>query len=338
MKAIIIKWNPLHSSVSMVQLCLHIAMLKSGHIAPLINMFYLPEVVSSDTRFYLLKCGYSQNGICASGIVSKMHSMQSHTLDCNNNIEYYAELHFNHYIDPNILPIMPKEDLIPSLSTYNWNNEENIVLSEEDSDVMEDLWMFYLSKTYDLLTNRENAMDSYYCNNHISLEKPSTYTAKDILIKWAPKTSALKIEMVEKFRQQTKAHPSFNENKLSWRWPMIDPSKFSRYDRIFVVLQTESKSGLFYAGYVCSSLRDECSKKQEEKTWIFCDTIHYIYPFYFHHSDSPDIYFSLEDIALIVPDLEEDEEDQEIILTKQQGRLLGKLLKPDYVDPNELPF
>lgn len=342
MKTVIIKWHPLWSEMSMTTLLTHISNLYSKSSEhPLHNRILLSTPEERITQFYMIKCGFGQNGIFASGIVD-ISSGWPHIHNQNTYFCHSIRQHFKTFLNPSAFPILPIDELSTTFPSYNWKNEVAIELTEEDSQTLDDLWLFHLERNKDLINDENKASDVYYHNTNLQIDKMTTYQDKAILIKWRPRTSSLKKEdFMRLLTEQMSNHPWEREKPIKWYWPMKNPDIFSRNDTVFVVMQDEKFSGLFLAGFTCSIPDAAPSCRKDGKMWIEFKACRFINPF----KNERSVKFSAEDIATIVPEMSlSNEEDQEIILNEAQSNLLWKLLphtiKYDDTDDliTDLPF
>lgn len=325
MKTVIIKWHPLWSEISMTTLLTHISNLDSKSLEhPLHNRILLSTPEERITQFYMIKCGFGQNGIFASGIVD-ISSGWPHIHNQNTYFCHSIRQHFKTFLNPSAFPVLPIDELSTTFPSYNWKDEVAIELSEEDSQTLDDLWLFHLERNKDLINDENKTSDVYFHNANLQIDKETTYKDKAILIKWAPRTSSLKKEdFMNLLAGKKRGHP-WEHEKIKWYWPMINPDIYSRNDTVFVVMQDEKFSGLFLAGFTCSIPEAAPLYRKDGKMWIKFEACRFINPFTNKRLSE----FNVTDIATIVPEISlSNDEDQEIILNDAQRDLLWKLLPP----------
>lgn len=336
MKTVIIKWDPLWSEVTLSCLIRYINNYNRSYCPVGGLPFYIPDDIEMPARFFFLKCGYGQNGIFCSGIVTRQkfklkNSSDDPTVDLSPKIDFHIEIFLNF----DALPILSMDELATSLPSYDWgkSNKEIMVLSEKDSQTLEDLWLFHIEKNRELIANKKSAQDCCIHNQSLRKEVPSTFTKKSILLKWAPRTSTLtRKDFDDRILSGATNRDIFLQR--DWIWPILDLNKFSRHDEIYVVKQEGGTMSLFFYGQVASIPTNCPFKEKDKRLWIHCRHHFFHNPFSNRYTEEAH-HFSIPEIATIVPDISEKEVDQEIVLNENQSALLSRLINTKSFD---LPF
>ena len=159
MSIVILKWNPSFSSYTMARFLHNLedcALENNGKFGMNWSIWDVDRVKTGD-KFFLLKVGYGQTGIAASGaITSDPYPGEDWSL--RDRATKYCDLDFETMINPDAFPLLTSAEMSEAIPDFDWyGGHSGVVLTDKQGEVLDRLWREYMQKQ---ATYFENAADS----------------------------------------------------------------------------------------------------------------------------------------------------------------------------------
>lgn len=139
----IITWNPAESGVSTREMneCINVMHIEfGGRYWPVKDA----DKVKIGDRFFMLKCGKSNNGIFQSGIItSKPYSRENE----DGSIEYFVDIRQNAHVNFNEFKILSTTELKKQIPTFDWKDSTSgRLLTKDEAIKLNELWTKYIEE------------------------------------------------------------------------------------------------------------------------------------------------------------------------------------------------
>lgn len=145
MKTFILFWNPAISSYKLDDFQRELEELHDDYC----NMnwsVWEHEKASAGDRFFMVRCGNGNTGICMSGYFSS-DPYQDEDWSGRGRVTYYMDLEPDAMIHPDYRPILPTSDLVKAIPSFDWKGGHSGRLIEESyAAKLEALWASFLEQ------------------------------------------------------------------------------------------------------------------------------------------------------------------------------------------------
>ncbi|MBR3020948.1 MAG: hypothetical protein IKH59_01110 [Bacteroidaceae bacterium] len=145
MKTFILFWNPAISSYKLDDFQRELEELYDEYC----NMNWSVweyEKASAGDRFFMVRCGNGNTGICMSGYFSS-DPYQDEDWSGRGRVTYYMDLEPDAMIHPDYRPILPTSDLVKAIPSFDWKGGHSGRLMEEKyAEKLEALWASFLEQ------------------------------------------------------------------------------------------------------------------------------------------------------------------------------------------------
>lgn len=112
------------------------------------------EKASAGDRFFMVRCGNGNTGICMSGYFSS-DPYQDEDWSGRGRVTYYMNLEPDAMIHPDYRPILPTSDLVKAIPSFDWKGgHSGRLLEEKNAAKLETLWASFLEQHEEMFEGR----------------------------------------------------------------------------------------------------------------------------------------------------------------------------------------
>ena len=146
MRSVIFKWNPAFSSYPMIGYLDALYGLINNRDVHFNWSVWDHEKIHEGDRYYWLKLGYGQAGICSCGtIVSEPY--EGEDWSGKGRKTYYVDFRPEVMINPDTLPILTASALSTAIPDFEWDGgHSGVVLTAQQSECLENLWQEFIAR------------------------------------------------------------------------------------------------------------------------------------------------------------------------------------------------
>ncbi len=266
MKTFILFWNPAISNVKLENWQM---IIDNEAIYDLSWSVWEHDQAHEGDRFFMVRCGDGNTGICASGRFGS-DPYKGEDWSGKGREVYYADLDVDVIIDPVHCPVLSTETLLKEIPDFDWTGgHSGRVLPHELYVILESLWCDFLAENdyifqkHALKQNAETMVDD---DDDMGNDYPKHYavisTEKDGRIVISPdgmKSSKLKVEAwtldeaKEKYKNNLSNHGVGDEDIYFWH-DCVNAVMQELYDKALSIASLEhryqyDKAGKPYIGH-----------------------------------------------------------------------------------------
>ncbi len=145
MKTFILFWNPAISSYKLDDFQRELEEL-TNHYNNMNWSVWEYEKACAGDRFFMVRCGNGNTGICMSGYFSS-DPYQDEDWSGRGRVTYYMNLEPDVMIHPDHFPILPTSELVRAIPSFDWKGgHSGRLLDENYAEKLEQLWASFLKQ------------------------------------------------------------------------------------------------------------------------------------------------------------------------------------------------
>lgn len=142
MKTVIIKWKQQYTDLLIERVIKNFQAFRFHIDTSLHITLDLPEPINEELQFKIVNDGKVQ----ASGRMTNIRLIKTEDQVYTHRVFLYFH-HFNYQNRP----YLSVDELAETMPTYNWKGDKDFVMSEEDSEILDDIW--YIGANHDFCPN-----------------------------------------------------------------------------------------------------------------------------------------------------------------------------------------